>query len=148
MLTIGSPAPAFSAPDATGNTATLETFRGKWLALCFYPKDFTPACTAQACSLRDNYAELADLGVTVVGISGDGPAQHKVFADRFRLPYTLLSDDGTVRAAYQVPRSFLGLMAGRVTYIIDPAGIVRGVFNSQINIKGHIAAIRRVVKGQ
>jgi peroxiredoxin Q/BCP len=148
MLTIGSPAPAFSAPDAAGNTATLETFRGKWLALCFYPKDFTPACTAQACSLRDNYAELADLGVTVVGISGDGPAQHKNFADRYRLPYTLLSDDGTVRAAYQVPRSFLGLMAGRVTYIIDPAGIVRGVFNSQLNIKGHIAAIRRVVKGQ
>ena len=147
MLQPGTVAPAFTASSSTDAPVSLEQFAGKWVALCFYPRDFTPACTAQACSLRDNYAELAALGITVLGISSDTPAEHKAFAEKYTLPYTLISDDGSIRKAYSVPRSFLGLMPGRVTYVVDPEGKIKGAFTSQLNIGGHIRAIRRLVTG-
>jgi len=152
MLQPGTIAPAFTAPAVSaespdGLAVSLDSFKGKWLAMCFYPSDFTPGCTAQACSLRDNYAELAALGVTVLGISSDTAADHRKFIDKYTLPYTLVTDDGSIRKAYSVPRSFLGLMPGRVTYVVDPAGVIKGAFNSQLNIGGHLKAIRRMVTG-
>lgn len=152
MLQPGTIAPAFTAPAVSaetpdGQAISLDSFKGKWLALCFYPADFTPACTKQACSLRDNYAELAALGVTVLGISSDTAAEHRKFVEKYTLPYTLVTDDGSIRKAYSVPRSFLGLMPGRVTYVVDPAGMIKGAFDSQLNIGGHIKAIRRMVTG-
>lgn len=142
MLAIGSPAPDFSTRDSAGNPVSLASLRGRFAALCFYPKDFTPACTAQACSLRDAYSELASLGIAVIGISADSPEQHQKFAAAHHLPYSLISDDGSLAKLYQVPRSVFGLFPGRVTYLIDPSGKVQAAFRSQLDIKGHLSTIR------
>jgi peroxiredoxin Q/BCP len=135
----GDRAPDFRGETQTGNHIQLSDFLGKQaVVLYFYPRDNTPGCTAQACSFRDAYQDFVDAGAAVVGVSGDSLARHQQFAAGQKLPFHLLSDeDGALRAAYGVPKTF-GLLPGRVTYVIDKQGIVRQVFNSQFFASKHV----------
>ena len=137
---VGDHAPDFALPNAAGETVRLSDFRGKRdVVLYFYPKDNTPGCTAEACSFRDNYDAISGMDAEVLGISSDSEESHQGFAAQYRLPFPLLSDaGGAVRKRYGVP-STLGLLPGRVTYVIDKQGVIRHIFNSQLNIERHIA---------
>jgi len=138
-VTVGDPAPDFTLPDHRGDEVTLSGFIGESnVVLYFYPKDFSPGCTAQACHFRDNYEDFTDLGAVVIGVSGDSPESHKRFVEEHLLPFILLSDgDNAVRKLYGATKG-LGLLPGRVTYIIDKKGVVRHVFTSEINMRKHI----------
>ncbi len=135
----GDRAPAFRAPLQDGTTFDLADRLGRTaLVLFFYPKDDTPICTAEACAFRDAYEEFIALGADVVGVSSDSAASHAAFARKHRLPFPIVSDtDGAVRRLYGVPRT-LGLLPGRVTYVIDREGIVRLVFNAALSSSGHV----------
>ena len=145
-LQVGDTAPDFELPSQTGDTVKLSDQRGHWVVVYFYPADDTPGCTAEACSFRDSYEDFTDAGAVVIGISGDSVESHVKFAEKHHLPFTLLSDgDGAVRSSWGVSKS-LGLLPGRVTYVIDPDGVVRKRFSSQLRAKQHhqeaLAAIR------
>jgi thioredoxin-dependent peroxiredoxin len=145
----GDSAPDFTKRAHTGEEVSLSALRGRWVVLYFYPADDTPGCTAEACSFRDAYEDFTDAGAVVIGVSSDDQASHVKFAERHSLPFTLLSDeDGSLRAAYGV-RKTLGILPGRVTYVIDPDGVVRKVFSSQLRYSQHhqqaLAAIRASV---
>lgn len=143
---VGDPAPDFSLLDQNGATVTLSGLQGKWVVLYFYPADDTPGCTAEACSFRDSHEDFVDAGAVVVGISGQDEASHKKFADKHNLPFTLVADTGnTVRKAFGVPKT-LGILPGRVTYVIDPQGVVRKVFSSQLGAKKHMGEALAAVK--
>jgi peroxiredoxin Q/BCP len=146
-LSTGFPAPDFELPDQHGNTLRLEQFRGRSVVLFFYPKDDTTGCTIEACRFRDDFAEFRDAGAAVLGISGDSGDSHRKFIAKYNLPFTLLSDKGgRVRKLYGVKKTF-GIIPGRVTFVIDPLGIVRHVFSSQSSPAKHVdealKAIRR-----
>jgi peroxiredoxin Q/BCP len=135
----GDRAPDFTLADKDGLAVGLSDLLRKGpVVLYFYPKDETSGCTAEACSFRDSYEDFKRAGAEVVGISSDSAGSHKGFADHHRLPFILLSDGGgTVRKLYGVPKT-LGLIDGRVSYVIDREGIVRHVFNSQLNATKHV----------
>jgi peroxiredoxin Q/BCP len=118
----------------------LSEFRGrKAVVLYFYPKDDTPGCTKESCAFRDSYQDFQDAGAEVIGVSSDSAESHGRFAAKHRLPFTLLADQGAqVRKRYGVPAT-LGLLPGRVTFVIDRAGIVRHVFNSQFQATQHVS---------
>jgi len=121
-LAPGMPAPEFSAPSTAGTNAALAALKGKWVVLYFYPRSFTPGCTAESCSLRDGYAGLQALGAVILGASLDDIERQKKFRDEYHLPFDLLSDSEKVLAkAYQV-LGLGGLVAKRHTFIIDPEG--------------------------
>ncbi len=147
-LKVGDTLPDVSLKSQTGDTVNLKDFIGKkCVVLYFYPKDDTPGCTKESCSFRDNYAAFQEAGAEVIGISSDDRASHQAFAAKHQLPFTLLSDAGNLtRKAFGVPAT-MGILPGRVTYVIDRAGIVRHVFNSQLNFQGHIDESLMVVKG-
>ncbi|MBW4681587.1 MAG: peroxiredoxin [Microcoleus vaginatus WJT46-NPBG5] len=136
---VGDTAPDFTLPSQAGTPVSLHDFRGKKaVVLYFYPKDDTPGCTTQSCAFRDKYEAFKDAGAEVIGVSGDSLASHQQFATKHNLPFTLLSDTGNLlRKLFGVP-STLGILPGRVTYVIDRDGIVRHIFNSQMNFKAHI----------
>jgi peroxiredoxin Q/BCP len=140
-ISIGSPLPSFCLPDQNGEIIDSTQLVGERpLVLYFYPKDDTPGCTAQACSFRDAYQDFVDAGAQVVGVSSDDAATHKAFAEKHRLPFTLLSDENNkLRKEMGVPSDLLGLLPGRVTYVIDRNGIVRHIFKSQLNVNRHIS---------
>jgi len=146
-LTVGSAAPDFALSDQHGKLVRLSDFRGqKSVVVYFYPKDDTPGCTKESCSFRDQYTEFTDVGAEVIGISGDSEASHKAFADKHRLPFSLLADtSGEVRRAYKVPAT-LGLLPGRVTFVIDREGVVRHAFNSQLNATKHVDEALAILK--
>ncbi len=134
----GAPAPDFTLPSQTGGKVSLGDHKGKWIVLYFYPADDTPGCTAEACSFRDSYEDFTDAGAVVLGVSSDSVTSHTKFAEKHNLPFTLLSDeDGALRKTYGVKKT-MGLLPGRVTYVIDPDGIVRKIFSNQLNAKKHI----------
>ena len=135
----GDKAPDFALRAQDGRVVTLESLVGKGsLVLYFYPKDKTPGCTAEAGAFRDSYAKFGELGAQVVGISSDSVESHKGFASECDLPFKILSDaKGEVRKRYGVPSS-LGLLPGRVTYVIDRHGTVRNVFSSQLQVTRHV----------
>ncbi len=144
---VGQLAPDFSLTNQAGETVILSSFRGqKAVVLYFYPKDDTPGCTVESCSFRDSYEDFQQIGAEVIGVSSDSPSSHQQFASKYKLPFTLVSDaDGKVRREYGVP-STLGLLPGRVTYVIDQAGVVRHIFNSQFNPKAHVAEAKKVLQ--
>jgi len=143
---VGRPAPAFTLPDQDGNEVSLADFRGRWVVVYFYPADDTPGCTAESCSFRDSHEDFLDAGAVVIGISGDSVDSHRNFADKHQLPFTLLADEhGTVRKAFGT-RKTLGLLPGRVTYVIDPDGVVRRVFSSQFRPTKHIGEALAVIR--
>ncbi|MFM7085545.1 MAG: peroxiredoxin [Cyanobium sp.] len=136
-LAPGDRAPLIALEDAEGVERRSDQLQGQPLVLFFYPKDDTPGCTAEACAFRDSYADLQALGVTVWGVSGDDAASHQRFAARYGLPFPLLVDRGNrLRQAFGVP-SVLGLLPGRVTYVIDGAGVIRHVYNNLIDGPAH-----------
>lgn len=144
--TVGQPAPDFALPDQDGSVVSLSELRGGWLVVYFYPADDTPGCTAESCSFRDSHEDFVDAGARVVGISGDSVASHRAFADKHQLPFTLLADEsGEVRKAWGVGKT-LGLLPGRVTYVIDPEGVVRHKFSSQFKPKKHIDEALGVIR--
>jgi len=144
---VGDMAPDFALPDQTGSMKSLRDFIGKKIiVLYFYPKDFSRGCTAEACAFRDSYDVFVDAGAQVIGISSQSVDSHNRFAILNELPFILLSDEGgKVRELYGVPSS-LGLLPGRVTYIIDKKGVVRHVFSSQLNATKHVEEALRIVK--
>jgi thioredoxin-dependent peroxiredoxin len=139
MVEVGSPAPEFRLQRSDGKIVTLEEFRGKKnLVVYFYPKDFSRGCTAEACGFRDSYEAFKNIGAEVIGISGDSQQSHDGFARENSLPFILLTDsDGAVRKAYGVKKS-LGLLPGRVSFVIDKQGIIRHVFSSQARPTAHV----------
>lgn len=147
VLSVGDTAPEFEGVDQSGRRVTLsDLVRDSAIVLYFYPKDFTPVCTAQACLFRDTEAELAAEGVKVVGVSGDDTASHAKFAEKHQVPYPLLSDpDKQIQKAYEA-RQLLGLLAKRVTYVIDRNRKIRGVFHHELSAQKHIDAVRSVLR--
>jgi thioredoxin-dependent peroxiredoxin len=143
---VGEAAPDFSLPDQAGELVSLSSFRGKALVLFFYPGAFTPGCTAEACSFRDQHEAFSDAGAAVIGISGNAAGTQAAFASMFKLPFTLLTDaGGAVRSRYNV-RSSLGLLPGRVSFVIDAGGIVRHRFESQVRVTAHVREALKVVR--
>ncbi len=138
-LKVGDKAPDFSLKSGSGETVSLADFKGKKsVVLFFYPKDETSVCTKEACAFRDQFQVFKDLGAEVIGVSSDSEQSHKGFAEHHKLPYTLLSDEGgQLRKTYGVP-STMGIIPGRVTYVIDKEGIVKHVFNSQMEGEKHV----------
>ncbi len=133
-LAVGTDAPAFTAKDSDGKTVSLSDFAGKTVVLYFYPKDDTPGCTKQAQSFRDNYAEYQGKDMVVLGVSRDDEASHKLFQEKYGLPFQLLADvDGTITKAYDVDG---GGYAKRVTYIIDGNGKITHV-DASVNTSSH-----------
>ena len=124
--------------DQNGTERRSDQLDGQALVLFFYPKDDTPGCTMEACAFRDNYAELQSLGAEVWGVSGDDASSHQRFATRHQLPYPLLVDQANgLRRAFGVP-SVLGLLPGRVTYVIDASGVIRHIFNNLLDGTAHL----------
>lgn len=138
-VVIGDAAPDFTLPSQSGEQVSLRDLVGqKALVLYFYPKDNTSGCTAEACAFRDSYEVFKEAGAEVVGVSSDSVAAHEGFAAKNRLPFILLSDEGgAVRKRYGVERT-LGILPGRVTYVIDRGGVVRHIFSSQLNATRHV----------
>jgi peroxiredoxin Q/BCP len=147
-IEVGSKLPEFSLPDQNGNTIDIASLVGKKkLVIFFYPMDDTPGCTKEACSFRDQFEVFNDAGAIVIGISGQSLESHKKFADKYHLTYTLLADvDNNVRKLFAVPANFLGLLPGRVTYIVDLNGNVVYIFNSQIKVVQHVNEALKILK--
>ena len=136
-LSTGDRAPLIALADQNGTERRSAQLGGKSLVWFFYPKDDTPGCTMEACAFRDSYADLQAMGAEVWGVSGDDAASHQRFAERHNLPYPLLVDRANqLRKAFGVP-SVLGLLPGRVTYVIDSEGVIRHVFNNLLDGPAH-----------
>jgi thioredoxin-dependent peroxiredoxin len=145
-LVKGDKAPGFSFSDHDGNTRQLSDYLGKKVILYFYPKDNTPGCTLEACSLRDGYEVLRSKGFEVIGVSADSIKSHEVFKTRFNLPFELVSDfDKSVLNSYGVwgekkfmGKKFMGII--RTTFIIDEKGLIANVIE-KVNTKDHAKQI-------
>jgi peroxiredoxin Q/BCP len=144
---VGDKAPDFTLPAQSGEPVRLQDRLGeRVVVLYFYPKDNTSGCTAEACAFRDSHEVFSEAEAEVIGVSSDSVEKHTGFADKYKLPFTLLSDQGgKVRKLYGVP-TVLGLIPGRVTYVIDREGTVRQIFNSMTNINGHVNDALEMVK--
>lgn len=135
MPKVGSKAPDFGAVDQDGNEVKLSDFRGKTVALYFYPKDDTPGCTAEACSFRDDMEIVQEAGIKVIGVSADGMESHKKFEKKYGLNFSLVADpDKTIIEAYGVKGVFG--VARRVTFLIDKDGMIRHIW-PKVNPKEH-----------
>jgi thioredoxin-dependent peroxiredoxin len=126
QVAVGDPAPDFELRDQNGQLHAIEDYRGKWVALYFYPKDGTPGCTTEACEFRDNIFAFRRLNCQILGVSLDDEESHKAFAEEHGLPFPLLADtSGSAAEAYGVKTRMLGMtMAKRQTFLIDPDGRV------------------------
>lgn len=145
-LKAGDPAPDFTATLDTGETVSLQDFAGQKLVLFFYPKDDTPGCTAEACSLRDGYDELKRQGYAIIGVSPDSARKHQKFRDKYNLPFPLIADEEQqVLNAYGVwgPKKFMGRTFNgvhRTTFVVGPDGRIERVIE-KVNTKGHAQQI-------
>lgn len=144
---VGDKAPDFALPSQSGDQVRLSDRLGeRVVVLYFYPKDNTKGCTAEACAFRDSHEVFAEAGAEVIGVSSDSAGKHAAFAGQHKLPFTLLADaGGQLRKSYGVP-AVLGLIPGRVTYVIDRTGTVRHIFNSMTNIGQHVSDALTVVR--
>ena len=146
-LSEGAKAPYFEARDQNGKIVRLTDFAGKAnVVLYFYPKDDTPGCTAQACSLRDGFGAIQAAGAVILGVSADDMDSHTAFSKKFSLPFPLLADPKhSIIEAYGVKMPLLG-MAKRVTFIIDKGGVVRRILRD-VDTKHHDRQVMDVLKG-
>ncbi|KAK6941242.1 Alkyl hydroperoxide reductase subunit C/ Thiol specific antioxidant [Dillenia turbinata] len=163
----GQVPPPFTLKDQEGRNVSLSKYKGKPVVVYFYPADETPGCTKQmvsnsrcgcfdlcsitsitvtlippilpACAFRDSYEKFKKAGAEVIGISGDDISSHKAFAKKYRLPFTLLSDEGNkVRKEWGVPADLFGSLPGRQTYVLDKNGVVQLIYNNQFQPEKHI----------
>ena len=146
MLATGGRAPEFTLPDQDGRSLSLSTLlRDTPLILYFYPADFTPGCTREACTIRDLHTEIAQAGLAVAGVSPQSPESHAKFRDKYQLPYTLLSDaDKFVIRMYDL-QGPLGFGVRRGTYLIDQARYIRAAVLADFRISLHEDFIRKAV---
>ena len=144
MLQIGDKAPDFLGRDENGNELRLSDFAGRKLVLYFYPKDSTPGCTSQACSLRDNYEQLLQRGFAIVGVSVQDEKSHLKFKEKFQLPFPLIADTdhrlveafGVWQEKKMAGRTYMGTV--RTTFVIDEQGVIAEVYSAkQIKVKEH-----------
>jgi thioredoxin-dependent peroxiredoxin len=144
-LQVGDPVPDISAPSTSGKKVKISELKGSWVILYFYPKAFTPGCTAEACSLRDGYAEIQKLGATILGVSLDNLPTQLDFKAKYHLPFDLLSD-----SKKEVTKAFdslglAGLMAQRKTFIINPEGKIAFIFD-KVKTGGHDKEVAEALK--
>lgn len=145
-IQIGDKLPSFKATKQDGTAFESASIHEKPVVIYFYPKDFTPGCTTQACSFRDAYQDFQDLGAEVIGVSGDSDTSHQNFQQKYKLPFVLLSDAGRkLRKLFGVPAALFGLLPGRVTYVFDAKGYCIYIFDS-ISAKNHITKALEAVK--
>ena len=146
-VTEGMKAPSFEAQNQDGAVVRLSDFQGKSLVvLYFYPKDDTPGCTAQACSLRDGFAAIQATGAVILGVSAYTSQSHKAFAEKFHLPFSILADpDHRIIDAYGVKMPIIGI-AQRVTFLIDRQGVIRKVI-TDTRTKDHDQQVLALLKG-
>ena len=148
-LKTGDKAPDFSGKDQNGNMISLGDFKGKKLVVYFYPKDDTPGCTAQACSLRDNYADLLQNGICILGVSADSQTAHTKFITKYELPFPLISDENKeVITLFGVwgPKKFMGKEYDgihRTTFLIDEQQTIVEIIDKP-NTKEHAEEILRI----
>jgi len=148
ILKVGDDAPTFTLPDSLGNQVSLNDYKGKWVVLYFYPKDDTPGCTTEACNFRDDFKSLEAIGAKVVGVSIDDSFSHKKFAEKYNLPFPLLSDaSGEVASRYGALNNFLVIkLAKRYTYLINPQGKIAKIYLS-VDTSKHSQEIIDDLKG-
>lgn len=144
---VGDRIPDFTLPNAEGKSVSASDFIGKKaLVIYFYPKDDTPGCTKESCAFRDSYEVFTEMGAEVIGISADSEESHRKFAGKYQLPFILLSDsDNKVRNLFGVPAT-LFILPGRVTYVVDKEGIVKHIFNSQLDFNAHVDEALKTLK--
>jgi len=150
-LEIGDKAPDFTLPTDGDGTVALKALKGKTVILYFYPKDDTSGCTAEACGFRDALPSFARTGATVIGLSKDSPASHDKFKKKYKLPFTLASDeDVAVAKLYGVwveksmyGRKYMGME--RSTFLIDAKGVIRGLWR-KVKVPGHVEEVLKAVK--
>jgi len=144
----GSKVPSFTLKDQNGKLFDIQNVLGKKnLVIYFYPKDDSPGCTKEACYFRDQFEVFTQADALIIGISGQSVESHKKFADKYHLSFTLLSDEGNkVRKLFGVPTDLFGTLPGRVTYVVDKAGTVVYVFDSQSQATKHVDEALRILK--
>ncbi len=153
MLQLHKKAPTFSLPDQYGVTHTLKQYLGKKVLIYFYPKDDTPGCTTEACNFRDNYQDLSDAGLVILGISKDSVKSHKKFAEKYDLQFPLLADENTaVCQAYDVwgmkkfmGREYMGI--SRVSFLIDEKGYIVKIYD-EVKPKEHTQEVAKDIEQQ
>lgn len=148
MISVGKKAPAITLPDGDGNKRTLKEFFGKKVVLYFYPKDNTSGCTAEACDFREAFPKFQKMDAVVIGVSPDSVASHRKFAEKYELPFILLSDEEKkVLEKYDVwkeksmyGRKYMGVV--RTTVLIDEKGVVRKIYD-KVKVKGHVEQVEK-----
>lgn len=151
MLEVGKKAPDFSLQNQDGKKFSLKDFKGKKVVLYFYPKDNTSGCTKEACSFRDEIKVIEKQNAVVLGVSGDSVSSHKKFADKFELPFNLLSDEskkmledyGVWKEKSMYGKKYMGIE--RTTFIIDENGKIKKIFN-KVKVDGHIKEVLEALK--
>ncbi len=146
MLKEGQKAPVFILDDDQGKKVSLADFKGQDVVLYFYPKDMTPGCTQEACDFRDNWGAIKKKGAVVLGVSADPVKKHGAFKEKYKLPFTLLSDeDKKMLKQYKVwqkkkfmGREFMGIV--RSTFLIDKSGKIKKIW-SPVSVKDHVKEV-------
>lgn len=152
MIEEGKKAPSFSLKNQNGETVKLSSFKGKNVVLYFYPKDDTSGCTAEACNFRDELPSFSGLDAVVIGVSPDSVESHKKFADKYNLPFMLLSDEdkaaaelyGVWKEKSMYGRKYMGVE--RSTFIIDREGKISKIFR-KVKVPGHNSEVLEALKG-
>lgn len=139
-MKVGDAFPKIKLTNQYGKLIDFENIIGNMrMVFFFYPKDFTPGCTKEACGFRDNYDAFEKLNCKVFGVSSDSEKRHLLFAKKFNLNFDLITDNGNQLATlFEVKRNLFGLIPGRVTFIFDERGVCKGSFNSMRDAEGHI----------
>ena len=147
MLDIGDKVPEFTLPDQNGHDISLTSLlKTGPLILYFYPADFTPGCTKEACSIRDLHREIERAGLTVAGVSPQSPDSHKRFREKHQLPFTLLADEDREVVKLFGVSGLLGFWVQRVTYLIDQNRVIRDRVKAHFSIGEHEEFIRKAVE--
>ncbi len=150
MLEVGKKAPSFTLPDVNGKKISLNDFKGKKVILYFYPKDMTSGCTQEACDFRNSFPNFSKLKAVVLGLSADSVQSHKKFADKYNLPFILLSDEkkevvekyGVWKEKSMYGKKYMGIE--RTTFIIDEEGKIKNIF-PKVKVTGHVDEVIKVL---
>ena len=145
-MELGQSIPQFKLKDQNGSIYNSNDLMGSPLVIFFYPKDFTPGCTAQACSFRDNMEVFMENGINVIGISSDSEKSHSNFASKYNLDYPILSDKGgRLKRKFGVKNTLMGLLPGRETFVFNKKGELVHKYSS-LNPSGHLKSVKDFLK--